>query len=664
MQAKLAGFGRDDRLKPSSERAAPALWVRRIQVVREMRVGDQYVVRDVRLRRGLNIIWAPPVAREPKLFESGVAGHTAGKTTFCRLVRYVLGEGTFASDSTRKRIRAAFPSGWVLAEVFLEDELWIVGRPFAVGAHSFCANSSTIESLFAEAERRDYKFFRERLTEITLAQLGSMRFPTEETIRWEHLLPWLARDQECRFGDFLTWRDPASESDAPGTTSAERQFVVRALVGLLESDETLEQRRNARLLSERKHAAELEPLLLHHARLEHSRVERLLAVGVPLPPPSSDLFGSKVEQELSGRRSVVDERLARLAADGRSHDLQRGLERAIEREVRADVEARQTEERLEQERATLDQLRARTAGDAQIAILASLPPSTGYCSVPLSVARDRECPLALSTPLRFNDRLVQRTAAQELEDLSTVVHGLEHLVSQKRSEHALTVAEANHARRRLLEASTNHQQALTEAMAEAAKLTQIANLAGDARGAWQRAEVQSARVKTLDADIEASYSRQKELRKKIRRALQQFSISFDFITRALLGNEVQGEVDTAGRDLQLVMNEHGERDSAAFSTVKLLAFDLAALVSSIEGRGFHPRFLLHDGPREADLSPDVYARLFLLIRELEKQTAIEPPFQYIVTTTTAPPREFQGEPWLRLELSGTPSSERLLRRDL
>ena len=35
----------------------------------------------------------------------------SGKTTFCRLVRHVLGEGTFAPEATRRRIRERFPAG-------------------------------------------------------------------------------------------------------------------------------------------------------------------------------------------------------------------------------------------------------------------------------------------------------------------------------------------------------------------------------------------------------------------------------------------------------------------------------------------------------------------------------------------------------------------------
>jgi len=663
MQATFAGFQREDRLRPAVERSSPTFWLRRIQVVKELHAGNEYVVRDVSLRRGLNVLWAPPdVSREPKLFESGVAGHTAGKTTFCRLVRYVLGESTFASESTRKRIRDAFQTGWVLAEVVLADEVWVVGRPFAVGPHSFCANCPTIESLFTETERKDYKLFRERLAEVTLGELSSFQFPNGGAIGWDHLLPWLARDQECRFGDFLTWREPSSDSDTPGITVADRQFVVRAVTGLLGRDETEEQHRNARLLEEKKRAAEHEPLLAHHAKVEHARIQRILDIA--LPPPSSDLFGGKVDEELRRRSQVVDDRLVRLKADDPRVKLQQSLERAIGNDIRAGLEVGQLEDRLKQERGTLDQLNAGAAGDSQTAILASLPPPTGYCSVPMSIARERECPLALSAPLQFNGQAVQRTAAEEIENLRVVVGGLEVLVGEKRTTHATAAEEVNQARRTLLESSTKHQEAVAEVLAERAKLTQIQILAADAREAWQQAEASSAKIGSLESEIQASYSRQEELRKQTRDAIQKFSASFDFIIRALMGNEVEGKVDTSGRAVRLMMEQNGERESAALSTAKLLAFDLAALASGIEGRGHHPRFLLHDGPREADLAPDVYARLFLVIREFETQTAVDPPFQYIITTTTAPPDEFQNEPYLRLKLSGAPSTERLLRRDL
>ena len=90
-------------------------------------------------------------------------------------------------------------------------------------------------------------------------------------------------------------------------------------------------------------------------------------------------------------------------------------------------------------------------------------------------------------------------------------------------------------------------------------------------------------------------------------------------------------------------------------------------MASIEGKGAFPRFLVHDGPREADMASDVYGRLFIFAHELEKCFGREKAgFQYIITTTTTPPDKFveHAAPWLRLQLSGLPAHERLLRQDL
>jgi hypothetical protein len=85
----------------------------------------------------------------------------------------------------------------------------------------------------------------------------------------------------------------------------------------------------------------------------------------------------------------------------------------------------------------------------------------------------------------------------------------------------------------------------------------------------------------------------------------------------------------------------------------------------MEGHGAWTGFFLHDGPREADLDPSVYARLFLYARILEEACPAEPSFQYIVTTTTAPPEDLQRAPWL-LEpvLDASTAAGRLLGVDL
>jgi len=186
----------------------------------------------------------------------------------------------------------------------------------------------------------------------------------------------------------------------------------------------------------------------------------------------------------------------------------------------------------------------------------------------------------------------------------------------------------------------------------------------NATEAEERARDEDDRVVRLTREVKESYARQETLRAESAAKLGQLSTTFDYVVRSLLGDEVRGEVSQSGRALALSVDHGGDRDSAAVATVKLLAFDLAALTESFQGRGFFPRILLHDGPREADLAPDIYERLFLYVRALEDCATGDAPFQYIVTTITKPPRGLMRKPWHRLTLAGVPAEERLLRCDL
>ncbi len=84
----------------------------------------------------------------------------------------------------------------------------------------------------------------------------------------------------------------------------------------------------------------------------------------------------------------------------------------------------------------------------------------------------------------------------------------------------------------------------------------------------------------------------------------------------------------------------------------------------MEAETFFPAFLIHDSPREADLSKNIYERLFTLAATLERCCGNVPLFQYILTTTTAPPDAFQNERSVRLKVKGAPAEERLFKVDL
>src|ERR1700761_9450733 len=89
----------------------PRLWVRRL-VIWEAPGGK--IVRDIGLRPGLNIIWSPDgVDEEGAVASARPIGHGSGKTLFCRLLRYCLGEQRFADETQRESIAIALPNGIV-----------------------------------------------------------------------------------------------------------------------------------------------------------------------------------------------------------------------------------------------------------------------------------------------------------------------------------------------------------------------------------------------------------------------------------------------------------------------------------------------------------------------------------------------------------------------
>jgi len=664
-QFRLPGLDPPRQIQPAVDRPEPVLWVRRLAVLRELEPGIEHVVRDVELNRGLNIVWAPPQpsAEGNALFRSGVSGHTAGKTTFCRLLRYALGERTFAAEPIRSRIRQHFPAGWVLAEVAVAGAPWTVARPFAIGAHPFCVQGFGIDAALGDGERLDYQAFQGAAAQAVLSQLPARRFPaTDDPIRWEHLLPWLTRDQECRFSDFLEWRHSSSQSEAPALTAEDRQFVVRAVLGLISDEERQEQQTNARLVTTKKEAARREPLLAHQAEVDRQRVGRLL--GVDLTVAATELFGSEARDLLEQRKAELDADVARLASSDQRAELQQAVERALEVELNARRDLRDAEGRLAAEKGALDLLEATVRGNSQVGLVAALPSGRDYCNVPMKLAREQQCPLAIGRPADFGEQRGERAAADEAARQRQLVSALSARVDEAQRGLAAAQSATADTRRALLSASTTYEEQRAKILGRSAELTQAERLVENAEAAWEESLQHAAVTKQIDADIEASYARQEQLRARSRQALARFSRTFDYVARALLGDELHGSVDTSGRALTLVIDYLGERDSAALATLKLLAFDLAALTSSIEGAGSFPCLLVHDGPREADMAPEIYERLFLYARGLEQCFAGEPSFQYILTTTTRPPAELLREPWLRLELAGTPADHRLLRVDL
>ncbi len=87
----------------------------------------------------------------------------------------------------------------------------------------------------------------------------------------------------------------------------------------------------------------------------------------------------------------------------------------------------------------------------------------------------------------------------------------------------------------------------------------------------------------------------------------------------------------------------GPMHSTTYGVLETLAGDLMGLLDSGHPENFHPGFLLHDSPREAEMSEALFWALL--------QVAINNPLlsiQYVVTTSTEAPKKFEDYVRVRL----------------
>ncbi|AKT42086.1 hypothetical protein [Chondromyces crocatus] len=712
----------------------PAVWIARLLLLREPSLDEGAVLREVRFRRGLNVVWAPPTPPKGgnRLREGRLSGHTAGKTTLCRVLRYLLGEERYGTARTQERIRVRLPEGWAVGEIVVQGERWVVGRPFALGLHPFAVRGVSVEE--ALARRGPYQDFLAAVSEATAASLPVRALPhARRPLDWSHLLTWVARDQEARFAGVVELRHPSSESSSPSPTVADRHVVLRAALNLV-SDEERELQQEQEELAERRKRLESEGALLRRrAEEDRRRLVSLLALS-PDEGEAGPLFATLLREHVVARRAELEREEAALGeleveaeeayaeatrAAGeqavREHQ-HREAEAAVERQVTRAGEgasreasfppqAQRSEDARRSEasvapRAGVGASAAPPDGAALVApavprqsaeiVAPPGPRATGRCNVLLSVALERGCPHAAAEaeahaahaalplfaasftrvaeaalPAPTGSVGIAGTTAHSLPDAAEVLATLESAAAAAREAWAAASTERatlhglyvqKNAAVQTLRARIAEGRA---SLAEAERLHTYASASLDDVQEHEQALARAARA------ADALSKRKAQRQRQHGEALGRFSGRFDDVIQALLGREVGGRADVRGGEIGLHITEHGERDGAAMETVKVLAFDLAALSLGAEGTGHFPGLLIHDGPREADLDELIYERLFLYAEELEARFPGEPPFQYLITTTAPPPERLRQAPWLlepRLDAS-TPEG-RLLRMDL
>lgn len=659
---------------------APDVWVKRLVILSKL-TPQPVVVRDIPLRQGLNIVWA----EEPELETdtSDIAGHSAGKTTFCRLLRYVLGEKTFANKANTQAIKKSFPNGYVAAEICLKGAVWAVLRPLGENRNSYILKDAKIEDLY---QNKGAAAFQETypkqlgLEGLLDALASSTVVRTNEEIKWGHLLAWCARDQEARFQNVYDWRSPRSESEWPAFRfpKADPLFVMRVALGLFLPDE---------LKAEESLAEQIRAVEKTEADLERSKRE---------PDYWHQYYDTRVRQALKGYLPTDHAEIekAPVASQDLTFDLKRFTEKAkyLHGEAVAVLEKQQAgiQEQLDElsevladSRSELSQLNTlfqlgHKAGDE---ISAGLKRNEEFRTNVIE-NKDKRCP--------YGDVLIgqcsyvqsRQTTLKGSEVKET--HALEQMEAAKEAERRKVAGQVA-ALEKSIKDSEQKRVALTK------QQSQLATQIRDKKTETDLLDTDLSELVTWKARVDAPEKYAKltsavESIAKQKAAIETQATDLNVLltqhdkNRALLSSlfsasakkvlpssSYDGKVTFADRELNFQVTHGGAMTGEAMETLAVLLADISCLVfNSLAKDSLLPGFLLHDSPREADLGLRLYHSYIRFAAWLDQhfQKTGGCPFQYILTTTTSPPTTLQESGVITLRLDASKESELLFRRNL
>jgi hypothetical protein len=636
-------------VRPPPDASGPRLWVRRLVIWKEP--GGE-IVRDIELRPGLNIIWTPD--------DQGI-GHGGGKTLFCRLLRYCLGEDRYAPEDQRSRIGEVFPNGLVGAEVMLDGTCWAIVRPLGSRRRHLAIPDGNLDEFAAgDAASTGIESFLNAVEEALLTTELTDLIPAsrQERRSWRIALAWLTRDQECRFDHVLDWRSSASDSDSParGLNQTEKLDALRAFLRAITPEEQAKRAEIARLDEERR-TLEQE---IGHCRWEIERIKARLLAELEI---AADAFtdGAMAIEVL---RRAAQARLAN-AVDLSFNEGVSKIETAREEYEAARAEVVALDRKigiLEAGIPNIERIIAMINGEHP-ALSYSLQAAESFpcpiCEVPVDRVLASQCGLSHKLPDVEECRRRLKKNRQELRQETQHLAEARHELTQTRQQLAFARQREERLRARLskLETARSAQEsAWYTAKRLADDVERLAELVNQQRTAEIALHERVATIEQERGRIGAFLDQQVLV-------FAHLSQKFDPIIRRLVGQEATGTVTLTGNGLNLTVQMGGDRSTSAIDSLKVIAFDLAALCLSIEGATRVPAFLVHDSPREADLGLPLYHEVFRFAHWLEGVGG-QPLFQYVVTTTTRPPPDLAKHPWLRLILHGAPAPERLLKCDL
>jgi hypothetical protein len=616
------------------DKPRPVIFLRELRLVSALDTTEP--IRCIEFHPGLNIVWADPKVNQARR-RGGVrmAGHSAGKTTLCRILRWLLGEAHFGSDELENAVGVAFPRGWALLHVELDGAPWVIGRPFWQTSDHRAAPSATLDQVLAtgwpEQGAKD-EFFAE-LKRLTLVSLVRQRFPdAKDDIEFTDLLGWLARDQEAALQRVDSWRATTSGNMQRTPDKADRHILMRLVLELLEGTEWEEMEKCAGLEAKKDEWKKKEPGLIASAKAACEPLARL--IGTDVEGLEGPLVVSSAEQAVKDKEATLStfrEQLGRMELKKTEEELEEtvGARVSGEKEVLSIYRrVKQMEKKVSERNADL--VNAKTKARAKL----RMPP--GFCSKLRDEAKN-DCPLYEEMPESL-------AAAETAAEIQQRRDHLQEILDDERQELADAESRLPFLREREAQLRTQRNEVAKSHDRVRWKIAELEAALKVDKDVLSPAQTRQAALDHCQnelARLNEAISKSKETQRSIRQEKWQernrFADSYRAALKQLLGPKSDGHLDFDGEGLfQLIVNKRG-RSGSAVDALKVLAFDLGAMLWSVSGKSHHPRLLIHDSPRVADMSPIPYTAIFDLVAAAEGNDNSPTNFQYIITTTESPP---------------------------
>ena len=630
----------------ASNPVRPRLWVETLWLLESLTAAQP--LREIPLQRGLNLIVSPP--------GTGSSGHGVGKTAFCQFLRFVLDDPLWSDGSTLRdellRSRE-LKEGAAAARVHVGGETWTVLKPWQHQKLYRASRTADWRQLAANDVENEYAAYQAALRLHLVEILPVQKLPgSEQSIEWHQILAWCSRDQNARYQNYYQWRADGAGFSLPAKSPA---ALMQIVLGLLPDGTTLrELDGTAKKLEQHKSALQAlreEPVRL----LKHVRRQLIRRLNVSANTPfrqdglleHPNLIGIAVQ-----RHEAFEQEL--LAIDAERQEL--GAQRQVWMEKRTPLKAGidmltnriqqdeafaagdlQEVERLQNEASSLQQLLP-TRCDAGSRLLKECDHVMERVNQTQIDRRQRITQHQRSKETLENELLPLRRRLAELEAEAAPMN--EQLKAIDQRDAALTTRHAQ---------SLSADQLLSDAIEDYELYEDIAT-----------GKSTSPEIGKLERQLESTQHRHGQLQTRLvkeRDAVtgrrQVISAAMHAVAKSLPSfhwGVLSDDDKHRNRPFQM-----GPMHSTTFKVLEILAGDLACLLDSTSMQSFHPGFLLHDSPREAEMSESM---LWALLGHVALSGSSS--FQYVVTTSTEPAEVLK--PFERLRLSSASEDGLLLRR--